>query len=535
LTDTRKVKALGNLLLKLETRNRNGSLKKIIILFISYLLPGLFLPIVLFRQSADPTGFQYVFLTYLFYSVLISFTVISELDNIIISKTEIDLFGTLPIDDNIVVNAKMYMIIRYLVVITIPLLLPGGVFYFLMIKSIPRFFLYYLSGLILIQFIVNIILLIYCFALNSFRLKNLSTYTYIFQVLLIFFLVIGYQFVSYTFTSAHSSSAISYIDLVEKSGALQYFPQAWFSFIPVSRNITIDYRMLVKSLLPLVITYLSFISLKLYLAENLGSIRERVILSGIFFSGSGKKKFFMFEIWNSFIEKIYIRNKLEQSSYTMLKRFFSRDKAVKLSIIPMMLLPAGLAIFAIVTNQLPRPFGNSVIPVNGSMHIAIFLTMLMIVNISLMGIKITGNPSASWIYNAYPMESVMIFKNGIRKFFVLYLLVPVSLLLFVLFTVKIPVYQALIHVLFIFSAVNLYNTICHGFTKTLPFTKENTVINSVQRIGSMLLAILAGIPLIALQIMVYRSWPDALLASAVMLTLTAWLNYFIFIRRKTVN
>ncbi len=378
MTDIRKVKALGKLLLKLETRNRSGSTKKIVILFISYLLPGLFLPFLLFKQSVDPTGFQYVFMTYLFFTVLLCFTVISELDNLIVSKTEVDLFGTLPLDDNIIVNAKMYMIIRYLLLLTVPLLLPGSVFYYFMVKSIPRVVLYYLSGLILAQFTVNILLLIYCFALNSFRLKNLSTYTYIFQVLLIFFLVVGYQFVSYTFTSVHSSSAVSYFDLMEKSGVLQYFPQTWFGFIPVSRNISVDYRLLLKSLLPLVITYLSFISLKLYLAENYGSIRERFMLSRIFFTNESneKREFILFEIWNRFIEKIYIKNKLEQSSYTLLKSFFSREKAVKLNLIPMIILPAGLGLFALVTNQLAPPFGVSVLSIKGSMHFAILLTVL---------------------------------------------------------------------------------------------------------------------------------------------------------------
>ncbi len=149
-----------------------------------------------------------------------------------------------------------------------------------------------------------------------------------------------------------------------------------------------------------------------------------------------------------------------------------------------------------------------------------------------MGIKITSTPAASWIYDAYPMESVRRFKNGVRKFFVLYLLIPVSLFLFILFTVKMPLWQAFIHIFFIFSAANLYNTICHSFSKTLPFTKENTIINSVQRIISMIIAILAGVPLIGLQIVVYRNELDAFLTSVILLTITSWVNYFVFIRQR---
>jgi len=261
------------------------------------------------------------------------------------------------------------------------------------------------------------------------------------------------------------------------------------------------------------------------------------MLSGIFFTReSGEKKgFFLFEIWNNLIEKLYIKNKLEQSSFTLLKSFFSREKAVKLNLIPMMILPAGLALFALVTNQLPPPFGNFTLRINSSLHFAILLTVLIVVNTSLMGIKITSTPAASWIYDAYPMESVRRFKNGVRKFFVLYLLVPLSIFLFVLFTVKMPLSQALVHTSFIFSAANFYNTICHSFSKALPFTKENTIINSVQRISSMFLAILAGVPLIGLQVLVYRSELDAFLTSLILLTITSWLNYFVFVKRRKNN
>lgn len=534
MNDTGKVKALGKLLLKLETRNRSGSAKKIVILFISYLLPALFLPFLLFRQSADPAGFQYVFLTYLFITVLLCFTVISELDNLIVSKTEIELFGTLPLDDNIITGAKMYMIIRYLFIITIPLLLPGSFLYYFVVKSIPRCILFYFSGLMLAVFTANIVILVYCLALRSFKLKSLSAYTYIFQVLLIFFLVLAYQFVSYSFTGSHSKSAVSYFDLMERNGLLHYFPQAWYGYIPISRNITSDYRLLLRSLLPVTVTFLSYISLKLYLAENYGSIRERFALSKIFFTGEkdSNRRFSISALWNRAAEKIYVKNQLERSSFALLRSFLKREKAVKLNIFPLMLIPAGLTIFAVVTNQLPPPFGGSLTEKYSALHFSILLCVFVVINASVLGIKITSSPAASWIYDAYPIMPVKRFKNGVRKFFVLYLLIPLCFLLFVLFTVKIPFLQALIHTFFIFTAANFYNTLCNSFSRALPFTKENTIINSVQRISTMFLAMLVGVPLIGLQVLVYGNMIDAFLASVGLLTITSWLNYFIFIKQS---
>lgn len=536
MTDLRKVKILGKLLFKLETRTRTGSIRKIVILMFSYLIPGWFLPFLLFKQNTDPTGYEYVFLTYLFFTVILSFTIISELDNIIITRSESEIFSILPLEEATIVNAKMYVIIRYLALLAVPLLLPGSFYYFFIVKSFQRVLLYYLSGFILSLFIVNLIMLIYCIALMNFKLKRLSTYTYIFQVLLIFFLVVGYQFVSYSLTGKFSPSSLSYFVVIQKNGILQYFPQAWYGLIPVSRNVTADYRLLIKATLPLVLTYLSYLSLKMYLSENYGTIRERFMHSKIFFEDAQSENYIIRGngLWGKFIDKIYIKNPVEQSSYTWLKNFFKRDKAVKLNLLLMIMIPSGLAVFALVTGQLPPPFGNDFFGQPDAFHISIPISVLVVITTAMLGIKITSNPSASWVYDAYPIESRKRFKNGVRKFFVIYLLLPVCLLLFIIFWITMPFLQAAVCTIFIFSVSNLYNTLSHSISKALPFTKENTLINSGQRIFSMVLAVVFGIPVIALQFFVYRTILDAFAASAGLITITYWVNYFVFCRSKKI-
>ena len=516
----------------METRSRDGSIKKILILFLSYSLPGWFLSVLLFKQNIDPTGFEYAFLTYLFFSIILCFTILSELDNLVVSKTESELLGTLPIHDNIAAGAKMYVILRYLLILTVPLMLPGSIFYYFIIKSISRALLYYASGYIMCLFITSIILLLYSIILRNFRVKKLSTYTYLLQVFLIFFLVVGYQFISYTFTGKSNGVPASYFEIIQKNGLIQYFPQAWFGFIPVRQNFALDFRLLVKAILPVFITYLGYLSLKIYLSENYGKIREKLFYSRVINDEGTKKskKNLLLRIWNGFTDKLYIRNKIEQSSFTLLKSFFKREKAVKLNILPMIMIPAGLALFALVTNQLPPPFWKAYFSTKPAFHISILLSVFVVINTSMLGIKVTSNSSASWIYDAYPIESRKRFKNGIRKFFVLYLILPVTVILFAIFLIKIPFPQALVHALFIFSAANLFNTLCHAFSKTLPFTAENTLINSAQRLLAVFSSILFGIPFIALQLFAYRSITEALAVSAGILTLTFWINFFVFVK-----
>lgn len=516
----------------METRSRDGSLKKILILLLSYSLPGWLLPVLLFKQNADPTGFEYTFLTYLFFSVILCFTILSELDNLVISKTESELLGALPLDDSTAAGAKMYVIFMYLFILTIPLLLPGSLFYYFIIKSIPRALLYYASGYLMCFFITSVLILFYSFILRSFRLKNLSTYTYLLQVFMIFFLVVGYQFISYSFTGRYNGAPVSYFEIIQKNGIIQYFPQAWFGLIPVRQNFAVDFRLLVKVILPLFISFFGYLSLRMYLSENYGKIKEKLLYSKTIYDEGylRRRNSIIKKVWNFIINKLYIRNKIEQSSFTLLKSFFRREKAVKLNILPMIMIPAGLAIFALITDQLPPPFWKAYYSSKPAFHISIILSVFIVVNTSILGIKITGNSAASWIYEAYPIESRKRFKNGIRKFFVLYLILPVTVILLVIFLVKIPFEQALVHTLFIFSAANLFNTICHAFIRALPFTAESTLINSVQRLLAVFSSILFGIPFIALQLFAYRSAAEALVASGIILTVTFWINFFVFVK-----
>ncbi len=164
-----KVRTLGKLLLKLETRSRTGSNRKLLLLNITYLLPGIFLPLLLVKQNTDPTGFEYSFLTFLFFSLILTFTVITELDNLIVSRTEAEIFSAMPIDNGLLVNAKMFVITRYTFFLSLPLLLPGSFFYYTIMRSFPRTFVYFISGFMLLFFTVNILILLYSMALRNFK------------------------------------------------------------------------------------------------------------------------------------------------------------------------------------------------------------------------------------------------------------------------------------------------------------------------------------------------------------------------------
>ena len=534
IPDVKKARILGRLLLKLETRSRTGSGRKLIFLIISYLIPGIFLPWILARQNTDPTGFEYTFLTFLFYSLILSFTIITELDNLIISRSEAEITAALPVNNSTLVNAKMYVITRYIALLSLPLLLPGSIFYYTIMKSIPRAIGYIISGYMLSFFVINILVLLYSAALRLFRSKNIGSYTLIFQLFLILILIFGYQFISYGLTGRNGSNISSYINILKTKGIIDFFPQSWFAFLNTRNNYIPDPGLIMKLLLPLVIFYASYYSLKMYLMENYSFIKDKFMNAGIidFNSAPGKPRFFVFQMISDLIWNLYLRNNLERSSYGLIKSLYLKDKAVRLAVLPMIIIPLGLAVFALITDQLPAPFTRNYFALKPVFHISIILCVLVVLNTAIIGVRVTNYPGVSWVYDAYPVSSRKHFKNGFRKFFVVYLLVPVCALLGFVFIFKIPFDQVIIHTLFIFSAANLYNSIYNLTVKALPFTKENTMINSLHRMTSILYPFLFGIVVIAIQLYSYKSMLTAIIAIFAFITINFWINYFGFVRIK---
>lgn len=534
IPDVRKVKTLGRLLLKLETRSRTGSGRKLIFLVISYLIPGIFLPWLLSKQNTDPTGFEFTFITFLFYSLILSFTIITELDNLIISGSEAEIISSLPVDNGILVNAKMYVITRYIAFLSMPLLLPGSFFYYTIMRSLPRALVYIVSGYMLSFFVINILVLVYSAALRMFRSRNIGSYTLMFQLILILALIFGYQFISFGISGRSGSNISSYVNILKTKGIIDFFPQSWFAFLNTRSNYVPDLALIMKLLLPLVIFFASYYSLKMYLMENYPIIRDKFMSSGVIEldPGAGKSGFFLLRLTSDLIRNFYLRNNMERSSYGLIKSLYRKDKAVRLAILPMIIIPVGLAVFALITDQLPPPFTRSYFALKPVFHISIILCLLVVLNTAIIGVRVTNYPGVSWIYDAYPVTSRKHFKNGFRKFFVIFLLIPVCAVLGFILIFKIPYDQVIIHILFIFVAANLYNSIYNLAVKTLPFTRENTIINSLQRMTSIIYPILFGIIVIIIQFFSYKSMLTAIIAIIAFITVNFWINYFGFVRDK---
>lgn len=500
-----------------------------LLLNFSFFIPGVILPLLILHQNTDPTGFNFSFICFTIYLLIISFTLISEADNLITSKTESEVLTVMPINTNILVRAKMFMYTRYLFLLSFPLFLPGSIFYYYLFRSLPRAVVFYISAYMLCYFICLVILFLYSAAVNNTQSKKVGSYTLYFQLLMIFIIIIVYQYISYGISGLPNSNINDAVLFLQSKNLINFFPQSWFAFLTAKAQYQFELALILKIILPVVIVIASFYSLKLYLEENILSIQNKFLnVKAIEKENYSIKNNFFVLFINNFIYKNYLRNNSERASYLLLSKLNKKDKNVKLAFLPMILIPIGLAFFALITNQLPNPFSNNYFEQKPVFHISILISILVVLNASFISLKITSYPGVSWIYNALPINTVKAFRNGIRKYFVINLILPITIGIFLILIFAIPLNYALLHIIFTFVIVNFYNSILNIFSRTLPFTKENTLINSIQKISSVIISFLIGIIFVIIQLLVYNNIKYIIFFVLAVLILTFFINYLGF-------
>jgi hypothetical protein len=429
---TQQAKTLSKLFLKVELRSKDGSARKLFMLLIAYLLPGLVFPFLIYKQNTDPTGFQFTFLTFLFYSMIMAITSVMEMDNLVISKSERDMLAYFPLRDELIVTAKLYVIRRYAFIISLPLLIPGAFYYFVLLRSVTHAILYLVSGILLTFFVLSLLLLLYSFTFRLLKTERLNNFTLFFQLILILAMVFGYQYISYSLSNRSHATAGAFFGVLESGDILRFFPHSWFAFLAAKGKYIFNYKFTFKLILPFFITYMGWLGLKFYLTDNYSRIYEKFVQSR---SISERQNTFSESLrLGKYLDRFYLNNNpLEKSSFALMSYMLGRDKAMRLSIFPMIIIPVGLALFALITDQLPSPFVQYYLVSTPVFHISILVTVFVILNTAILGVKVTNDREAAWAYDAYPINPRKNFINGIRKFFLIYLILPVCLLLFIIF------------------------------------------------------------------------------------------------------
>ncbi len=503
--------SLIKIFLKLDYRNREDKgFKRIIGLLVSYLIGNSALA---FTNLYGVDKYTFMFLSYTMCIMFMMFTVINDFPYVFFPESQISPLKKFPLRESDIVKAKFISSYFYLLFIPAVFSVPYAVAYIFFNESFFSVVIYSFS-LILFSFLFSVIVLLF-YGIAVLKLgKRSKIIVYLLQ----------FSFFIFIFYLSSSGKRLTSSGSIMSHKSVVYFPQ--YYFVLSVENLLLMVFMVFLILLILGITYFYYRD-KYF--ETLRIVNE-VITKKESFLGKRKKSNSFFNLtWLTSFEKLILKNKISMSFYILLKNHLKNSSALKMRIIPLMLMPYAMILAAVVFKidnllfiQPGKIFLDKGIMIISPSIVIIVLLFLRIV-IGNTKFALEDSVNLSWIYRNLPFDSKKEILSGINMFFYIYFLFPVITVLYIVESFYMPTDVVFFNILIIVSFLYFVNTMFALTDKKLPFTVAYSNINSAGKFLEMLIIIIFSIVFFVIQIFTIINYVYLTIV-AFLLLITAFLS-----------
>lgn len=481
-------KSLLKLFMQLDYRDKDKrSYKKLTGILIAYMFSNLGLSAGYFF-SYDYLSFA--FMAYSANIFLVTFLIFSDYANMFFAKENISGLLSYPLPYDEIKKTKFISAIIFIAGITLVSSVPQFVFFCFYDVPLHVLILYPVIGMLFVLFISSLFLLVYSAAVKAASGKA-NIIVYVIQFIFFFFI----------FSSTRSSDKQVRGSVFDR-GYTNYLPQKLF--IQAFDNVII---LLIVCIITAVSVYLFYS----YYKKQFFPVLEK-----LYEIKTTKRKFTLFSSLSSAFSgyaDMFLRSDIERASYSLTGKIIFSTKAMRMRFIPMIMMPFIVCIIGLFYEG-NKYFlvENTLIPILNP-SIAIMLMLVMRIFISNLKISEETSNDIDWLYKSLPIASPPEFYRGCIKYIYLNFLVPLVLVMTAIIAVKVNVLIIVLNFLFIMVFMLLYNSVMRLFDKEYPFTVDSGKINSMSRLGEILL------------VMVF----SALIFFAEYLTFDNYIYYFISI------
>jgi hypothetical protein len=447
--------------LKIDFIGKRGEkrFKKFISLFLSYLITGFFISESLYLKC---DLYTFLFILFSFTIVFVGMNILSNIDIIFGTEKEIYFYSYLPFDIGNFFLAKVFSSIVFFIVSSLFLNLFAFLFLYLKTSDILLLVNYIIFNSFLVVFVVFSILIIYFIFLKNLsklKIKNALSNA---QVILIFIIILGYQFV----TNILKNDRIFYNF---SSSWLNLLPPSWLSNIVLyQKGLDLIWELtalLLNILVLLIITsLLVYYSVKILSANysNLINIKAEIVKS---------KENGIIAKWLNIIKKALIPNIKEYAAFELFSDLYKKEKSLKLRILPGMIFPFSILIFGLINDTLYNPFTYGITSSASVSHMTLLYLIIFLAFFTNNSIKISSMYEASWIFSTFNVP-VGILKSGFHKFIFYKIILPFFLLIFIVFVLKMAITAALLQTIFLYLCYKTVKLVLMKIDKNIPLSKK---------------------------------------------------------------
>ncbi len=504
------ISTLLKLFLKLDYRDRDSkSFKKVIGIIFSYLIAGIGLSINYFLS------FDYlscIILIFSFNSFLILFLILNDYPNLFFSKSNIELLNSLPFSFSEFIISKIISAFIYISFFSVIITIPQTILYIIIYKKPFFYFLaFFFQNVFFTLFFSFIILIIYSSVIKFFSDKA-SIFIYIIQAFFILMIM-----ASTSFTSKESYQ--------EKFSILQYsfvkyLPQYYFSL--AVDNI---FYFILSFIFTSVIAFLFYLLIKRNFEDifyKLTSLKRESRLRSY-------KIFPIFNKFEYFVEKIFLRNPDEQAGFYIAKKVITGSRLMLLKFIPLIIMPLILVIIGLITENNSLLFISNENTYINILSPTISLLTIMMFRISTNSLKFSDEISENinWIYDSLPFSNPKLVFNGCYKYIYSYFIIPVIILIIILLSIKMNLETVLLNIFFILPFATLLNKVSLSRIKVFPFTLEVSKFNTFSRMAEVFISLFWGFIAFLLQLLIFKNITYIFISIIFILILNIFINYLI--------
>jgi hypothetical protein len=478
-------KILINTFSKLDFRDKeNSGKKKFIGIILSYLFANSVLSLnnfITFNKES------FIFLSFSTGLFLLVFIVLGDFGNLFFTKKYHDVINSLPINDTEIFMSKFTSAFLYLKIYAIIIIVPQVVFFAFYETDFWEMFFFFKANYVSMFFVTGIILFLYTVGYKIFFKKS-NLFLYFLQFIFFLYIIIV--------SSLASRISIEKSDIFSL-GFVKFLPQYYFS---------LAVNNLFVLLLLATVTILIYFAYFFYLKKNYRKVSDIYCTYDVTVS-MDKKKRSLFESYNKFICSKLIINNEEKASYLLTVNQFINSKSLKLKFIPLTFLPVIVGVIALFTDTLTfnafKGSENSISVLTPS----ISFTFIMCIRLLISATKVEDEKSSGigWIYSSLPILRNRGIQNANIKFVFVNFAFPVLAILFFLLSIKFPIVNLSVNLLFLLVAVYFINSVFLFFDRVYPYTVESTKYNSVSKLGEILFIMLIGIAIIVAQIFIFEN------------------------------
>lgn len=509
--------SLLSLFLKIDFRDKSSSGKKRFAgILAAYLVSNTAMAFNFFTVF-DKQSF--IILTLSSCIFLLALLVLNDFDNLILAGSSYAALSALPVPGAAIFKAKFITAQIYLFPFALVSSLPPSVFIYFYDSSFSDSLLLFLVSVSFCLAIAGSLIFLYGFFLLKFR-KLASVFMSLTQFL--FFAFVFYS----SFAGAGSREFRELpghkLTIIDNPGVRllpqtfmaklvdlpEYYPAAFFVAVAVF-----------------------FLCYK-FIAANYAQLSENAAMIS---SGKKKRKLRLMapQFLKEFINRIYLRNDLERSSFRLVSDQLASSAFLRLKYIPYFIMPLMFILIGLILNtegllylRSAGSLGSLMSPVVPLLSPSITIILMMSSRMLISNTKIMDDQSADteWIYKTLPERDPGIILRGVLKFFFLSFFLPVMLLLFIVLLFRGSIEAAVLNLLFIGSGICFIVTLSSLFDKTMPFTIESGKFNSASKLGEIFVSMFVGIILILIQIFAFQSIIFAVVLTAVFIAATILLN-----------